>query len=254
MNQTDKVCSIDAFIPHAGPLGFFLNIPRFLHLAQNINPTSPMAHLLGPIYDPLLCTVCLWGARLSSNEALRRYEDMGLVCRSVRLLASSVPNLSHAAEPNGNAILAVIQAEVLLANYLCSVGRTLEGRYHSGAAAALCVSSRLHVPAETLTAANRMAMAPSAPMDHPDNITLGERVNAFWTVYSLDTLWAIASESLSSMSGPSAGTLMTIPPNMTISAPWPRTMADYERVSVVMSSKVHGYSNRGNFFYVRVIK
>ncbi|KAI0821109.1 hypothetical protein BC629DRAFT_424612 [Irpex lacteus] len=225
---------IHAFIPHATQLGFFLNIPRFLQAIENTNlSNSPMAHPFGPLYDPLLGTVCLWGARLSSDEELRKYEDY-LTGRSVGLLSSSILNTSRIAWTQEQAIIAIIQAEILLANYFFFMGRLLEGRYHCGAAAALCVSCRLNAltsPSQSLThvptgGIDTLVGLPgmTAPLDA---VTLGERVNAFWTVYSLDTVWAIALGSASSL-GESAGTAAANRPNMEILTPWPMRMVDCE--------------------------
>lgn len=195
-----------------------------------------MAHPFGPLYDPLLSTVCLWGARLSSDEDLRKYEDY-LTGRSVGLLSSSILNTSRLAWTQEQAIIAIIQAEALLASYFFFMGRLLEGRYHCGAATALCVSCRLNAltsPSQSLThvptgGIDVLVGLPSmtAPLDA---VTLGERVNAFWTVYSLDTVWAIALGSASSL-GESAGTAAANRPNMEILTPWPMRMADYEEVS-----------------------
>ena len=210
---------------------------------QNINSTSPMAHPSGLLYDPLLSTACLWGSRLSSDSALQQYEA-SLVCRSVKLLSSSIfsgPSIGQ----QGHAIVAVIQAEVLLAKYLFSVGRLLEGKYHSGAAAALCISCHLNtslVPGQSFTrtldgADIHLAItAVSPPLT--DSVAIGERVNAFWTVYALDTSWSTALGYPSSIYESGAASTAS-GKSMTISTPWPMRMTDYEQVRLDVDLGMH---------------
>ncbi|KAI0090659.1 hypothetical protein BDY19DRAFT_992087 [Irpex rosettiformis] len=219
-----------SFAQNATQAGFFLSIPHFLQMTQAIDTDSPMAHPSGPLYDPLLSTICLWGTRLSSDAALNRHENYLTAC-SVMLLSSSILN----SDPQGHAILAVIQAEVLLANYFFSVGRLLEGRYHCGAAASLCISCRLNTlssPNQSLThllsGVGITTLAHPISSVQPETVTVGERVNAFWAVYSLDTVWAIALGYASSLDE-SMGTVAANRPNMMISTPWPKRMADYEQ-------------------------
>ncbi|KAI0691507.1 hypothetical protein BC835DRAFT_1417074 [Cytidiella melzeri] len=219
---------INAFVPHATQMGFFLSIPRFLLVSHTLEASSPMTHPAGPLFDSLLSTVCLWGIQVSPDASLKRHEEY-LVSRSVKLLASSIVCSTATAGPQGHAIIGVIQAEVLLANYFFSVGRFLEGRYHCGAAAALCISCRLNAlstPAQSIT----HLLVPGTPTAEavPDATTVGERINAFWAVYALDTTWAIALGSPCSLRV-SSGSSTQDRTNMTISTPWPMRMEDYER-------------------------
>ncbi|KAI0343871.1 hypothetical protein BDW22DRAFT_1218263 [Trametopsis cervina] len=199
---------ITTFLPYASQTGFFLSIPRFLMVAEHYNSRSPTTHPSGALFEPLMSTVCLWGAVISTEEHLKRYENY-LVNRSVQLLSSAIFDANNDAGTHGHAIVGVIQAEVLLANYLFSVGRLLEGRYHSSAAAALCVSCRLHV----LSTAT-------------DAVSAGESVNAFWTVYALDTVWAAALGSVSALNELALPTASR--PDLAVTTPWPLSMADYE--------------------------
>lgn len=198
-------------------------------LAYNINPITPLSHPSGPLFDALLGTVCLWGARLSPDPMLSRHEEY-LLSKSVQQLSSSIFNANNDTGPHGDAIVGVIQAEVLLANYYFAVGRFLEGRYRCSAAAALSVSCRLNVLSAPGQSSAHLLMsvnpsgAPFLGEAPPDAILVGERVNTFWAVYGLETSWSIALGSPSSMVEAPGATAMSI------TTPWPLGMAEYERV------------------------
>ncbi|KAH9945112.1 uncharacterized protein BXZ73DRAFT_73316 [Epithele typhae] len=202
---------INTFMPCAGSLNFFINIPRFMHALQ-LPYGDPRRALLSPA---LLNAIYLWGAHLSSTPNVRAYEAV-LLERAKAALATSVR------EPSA-AVVYLIQAEVLVATYFFTMSRFLEGRYHSSAAVALTLSCRLtkirsstdqHGAPMGLTSHRR---APSIPPPR-DAIEEGERIQAFWFVYALDKAWAVALGS---------------PPHFNhngshVDTPWPLEMAQYE--------------------------
>ncbi|GJE98222.1 C6 transcription factor domain-containing protein [Phanerochaete sordida] len=173
---------LNAFIPHATRLGFFLHVPRFVQAAS----LPPGAR--DPLVEPLLTAVCLWGSRLARGTPLAAFEDT--------LLAQAVQGVSAAlflasAGERGHALLGAVQAEVLLAHYFFALGRFLEGRYHGGAAASLALTCRLHALGPPAPPGPGAGPAPGQALPAPrDAVEHGERVDAFWTVYVLDQCWS----------------------------------------------------------------
>lgn len=124
-----------------------------------------------------------------------------------------------------------IQAEVLLAQYFYSLGRFLEGQYHANAAVSLALSSGLHriYPRPTSTASasdnNSSSSSGSGLFDLTpprDAIELGERVNVFWAVFTIDRCWAAAIGVPSLLSDSTSARIDT---------PWPLDTEEYEVVS-----------------------
>ncbi|TBU42090.1 hypothetical protein BD309DRAFT_867035 [Dichomitus squalens] len=163
---------IQTFMTHASQLGFFLNPTRFLHRTQGHSPAN----------DPLMSAVYLWGSRLSSSNTLRNRETY--FAERATQAAAATTMMTQTGAP-GNGVLHIIQAEVLLANYFFATGRLLEGRYHCLAAVALTTGSRFHqLDVRTLGG---------------DPIAAGEKIRAFWTVANVDTVWAAAMNTPSSI-------------------------------------------------------
>ena len=179
--------------------------------------------------ESLITTVCLWGCRLARNATLSTFES-ALLARAVHLLSGSL--FLANTEARGHGIIGVIQAEVLLSNYFFSLGRFLEGRYHCSAAASLAISCQLNVLggepnprtqrglAMDLVASQDLGLA---SVGSADPVQTGERINAFWTVYILDKLWAGALSAPSSITD-------QVPGGMPLSTPWGLSMEMYEQV------------------------
>ncbi|KAE9382660.1 hypothetical protein BT96DRAFT_790905, partial [Gymnopus androsaceus JB14] len=75
-----------------------------------------------------------------------------------------------------------------LANYFYFAGRILEGKYHTTAAASLVLSSGIHkIRTSSPDASGYLNLNPLA--EPRDAIEEGERINAFWTVLTLDAFW-----------------------------------------------------------------
>lgn len=219
---------INAFIPYAPQLGFFLSVTRFVQLAYL--PTGQRE----PLTESLVSAVCLWGSHLSKGTSINAFES--------RLLSKAIQDVSTSlflanSGDRGHAILGVIQAEVLLANYFFALGRFLEGKYHCSAAASLAITCRLNTLGLPLAADARAGLgmglvrgsyAGFAAASADDSVDQGERVNAFWAVYVLDKCWSVALGSPSSISESSTSSTR-------ISTPWPLTMAQYEKVRCIVT-------------------
>ncbi|KAI0955774.1 hypothetical protein AcV7_006349 [Taiwanofungus camphoratus] len=199
------------FLPHSSQVGFFLHTSRFL-ASVYVPDVNIRTARLSPA---LLNAVYLWGARLSNNDALRTHEP-AFLSRAVQAASGA---LAH--DPPYN-ITYMIQAEVLLATYFFSMGRFLEGRYHCSAAVALALSCRLNKIRAAPNPASRARSLHSVMHELPapvDAIDEGERINAFWAVYTLDKSWAVAIGSTSHLNGA---------PGAMIDTPWPLEIEDYE--------------------------
>ncbi len=120
-----------------------------------------------------------------------------------------------------------MQAEVLLANYFFNANRQLEGVYHTNAAVSIAMASKLH----TIRSAGRSRSGDSSTYRLPppaDALEEGERINGFWTVFTLDRCWAIASGSPPAFTDDEAtGTQ--------IDTPWPMDLPMYQSVSISVS-------------------
>ncbi|KAE9397943.1 hypothetical protein BT96DRAFT_1020477 [Gymnopus androsaceus JB14] len=195
------------FVHKSCSLGFFLHEERFKNsLALNAEGERPTFALLNTSY--------LWGMLLSSSEN-HTGQDRILVSRA---LQSSAHALS---ENHPQKVLQCIQSEVLLANYFYFAGRILEGNYHSTAAASLVLSGGTHkIRTSSPDASGYLNLNPLA--EPRDAIEEGERINAFWTVLTLDAFWNTVH-----------GVPSSIPyttPMARVDTPWPRTMEEYTQV------------------------
>ncbi|KAF7792786.1 hypothetical protein EIP86_003885 [Pleurotus ostreatoroseus] len=218
----DTQIMVTAFTPHASQVGFFMNIPRFMQLFYTPQRSRE------PFVESLLSTVCLWGSRLSRSAALSAFEE-ALLARAVHLVSGSL--FLANTKPRGHAIIGVIQAEVLLSNYFFTLGRFLEAKYHCSAAASLTISCRLNDlgnrqdPRSHGGLAMDLVRSPDlglAPIETIDSVQAGEQVDAFWTVFILDKMWAVALGAASSITDQITG-------GTPISTPWPLSMEAYEK-------------------------
>ncbi|KAI0790660.1 hypothetical protein C8Q75DRAFT_97432 [Abortiporus biennis] len=212
---------VSIFVPYASQVGFFLNFARFLDAVYSPDATSRRA-LLSPT---LLDAVLLWGAHLSTNESLRAHENTFL-SRAVKSVADAIPQVSA---QRHNAIH-LIQAEVLLSNYFFCQARELEGTYHCSAAVSLALSCRLNLVRSLTTDTTGILPLPV------DAIEEGEKINAFWAVYTLDRSWSVAQGSLSS----------DVFVGVRIDTPWPVEMGSYEDSG--LSPDIRGSNTILNFF------
>ncbi|KAJ7697667.1 hypothetical protein B0H17DRAFT_1130271 [Mycena rosella] len=187
---------IAVFLRHASQIGFFLSPQLFETLSSGAVPSQ--------IASPaLLDAIYLWGAHLSRAEKLSVHES-GLLSDALRSAAESLSR-GH----SGTAILHTIQAEVLLAQYFFRNARILEGKYHASAAVSISLSSGLH----KIRSADVRDSARSVESLSPAASALeeGERINAFWTVLTLNNCWFAADGSPTDISYTAHG----------VDTPWP---------------------------------
>ncbi|EJF64875.1 hypothetical protein DICSQDRAFT_167027 [Dichomitus squalens LYAD-421 SS1] len=209
---------VNAFVPHSSSLSFFLHTPRFMQ-AVHLPPGDSRRAQLSPA---LLNAVFLWGAHLSTSNAVRSYESV--------FLTRATAALSAALRDSHYTVMHLIQAEVLVANYFFSMSRFLEGRYHCSAAVALALSCRLtkirssadHPPPHGYAAGRQVERRQDQHLPPPrDPIEEGERIRGFWYVYALDKSWAVALGSPPHFNGAAQSGLH-------VDTPWPLEMAQFE--------------------------
>lgn len=205
--------SLDAFIECAPALHFFLHHVRFRHsLSLPLgNPSRPIPALINVVY--------LWGVLIIKNNDLRHHEPI-LASRVASQLGSAISTTAS------HQILQVIQAKILLVDYLFSIGHFAAALHEAHSASSLAVASGLHkirtaqpIPAH-MSFIDRIDLTLQEPRDQ---IEEGERINAFWAVFFMD-------RCLSVMFGPPLVISDMDAPGMQIDTPWPLEMETYERV------------------------
>ncbi|KAF7345568.1 Fungal-trans domain-containing protein [Mycena venus] len=194
---------IQTFLHHSSQFGFFLNVHNFQEAVMGRTGLRPTAVLLD--------VVNLWAIHLSEYTV---YEASYLS----KALRTSVDAL--AGTPNSNTILHSIQAEVLFSLYFFRNTRFLEGKYHLSAAVSLVLSTGLH---RIRSADSYAAGGPLGPAFHRlpaprDAMEEYERINAFWTVLTINNCWTTADGSPSNIS-------YTVP-DARIDTPWPSDIDD----------------------------
>ncbi|KAI0028439.1 hypothetical protein K488DRAFT_89733 [Vararia minispora EC-137] len=173
------------------------------------NPARPIPALLSSVY--------LWAIKFSPTNDLIGHKQSLLLQALSQIGLALKDGLSHQ-------VVQVIQAHVLLAAYLYAIGRFLEGRQQTSAAASLAMDCGLHrirsVHVPTHYAAYVDTVEVILPEPH-DWIEEGERIGAFWTAFCQDRTWAVV-----------LGVPVIIADSGTngtqIDTPWPMDMAVYE--------------------------
>ncbi|KAK6969177.1 transcriptional activator protein acu-15 [Favolaschia claudopus] len=206
----------------------FLN--NFTHVGFFLDPSSFRQSALLPFqfghYDrpspALLSVVYMWGSRLSHAPRHTVYnEDAFLVCTLQNIHQDLGGNHPHR-------VIHAIQAEVLLSLYYLTLGRPVEGIYHSSAAVSLAISANLHLiksPHHLVVDQPCFGVLESnfSPPAHAREEC--ERINAFWTAVIVTNYWVAAHGS------PSALPYRDTP----IDTPWPHDVEDYVSIAGGMS-------------------
>lgn len=201
-------------------------MPRFLTQLRASIPPSDRS----PLPASLVHATQLIGLLFVNDSTLQQQES--------RKLALVLQTLSADLDPHR--IIYTLQAEVLVSHYFFHRNRRLEGSYHIAAAVSIAVACKLH----KIRSASWIMQPPGTPSGQEvqlfppaDDVEEGERIRAFWTVFSLDRYWTVWTQSPSVfMIQPTAATQ--------VDTPWPLEMADYEQVSKVVSrhyTKHNGY-------------
>jgi hypothetical protein len=192
------------FLHNASCFGFFLDAQAF-HDAV----TSTAGRNLPPV---LLNVLYLWGVHLSKDARITVYEP-AFLAHALRSTASSLSGT------HPRTVLHSIQASVLLAYYFIRTVRFLEAKYHTSAAVSIAVSAGLH----RIRGAHSGAPPTSEALPPPvDPLEEGERINAFWSVLTLNNCWA-------GMDG-SPSNVVYGPAGLKIDTPWPLETRHYVEV------------------------
>lgn len=213
-NDQDDVClrflfflsliSLHTFFHQSSEFGFFLDITRFRN--STLLPL-PFGHHSRPA-PALLCAVYLWGIHLSDSSPYAPQEPVYLT----RALQQAANGLSG---DHPHRILHGIQAEILLCIYFFRNGRLLEGKYHASAAVSLAISSGFN---KIRSSQPNLGYTQSVLPPPQDSVEEGERINAFWTVLTVNNCWAVALGSPSNISYT----------NVQIDTPWPLDIEQYD--------------------------
>ncbi|KAJ4491665.1 hypothetical protein C8R41DRAFT_372633 [Lentinula lateritia] len=208
---------LDIFLRYSTELGFFLHIPRFRH-SMSLPKGSPERPSEG-----LISTVYLLGFHLSGlNVGDAQQREQAYLSRALLDVANILSS------PHRDRTVHAIQAEILLAGHFFSTGRILEGKYHLHAALSITIAAKLHKIRSQNTDPGFPGMSSSdifgniSQLDVPlDQIAEGERINAFWTTFTMSNCWAVAADSPQNFLVESFGP--------TVDTPWPLDMGGYEQ-------------------------
>ncbi|KIK63118.1 hypothetical protein GYMLUDRAFT_481274 [Collybiopsis luxurians FD-317 M1] len=172
---------MEAFLPHASQLGFFLDAQNLIYAFSN------------PYSDPsqrptaaLAATMVLLGSKLvpASHIILPTEVYLSNAVQAVSLGLS---------ESHPQRILHTLQANILIAHYFLIHNRGLEGRWHLNNAVSLILSARMHRIRSSHIYDNTQALSIDTTTTLPPARNFpeeGERINAIWTVLALDCLWS----------------------------------------------------------------
>ncbi|KAJ7149170.1 Zn(2)-Cys(6) binuclear cluster domain-containing protein [Mycena crocata] len=198
---------VDSFLNKFSQVGFFLDPAVFRHSALL---TFPFGHYDRPS-SALMSAIYLWGAHMSDAPQHPVYnEDAFLVCTLQNIHQDLGGQHPHR-------VMHTIQVEILLSVYYLTLGRPVEGAYHSSAAVSLAIGAGLHLIKSFSQPQPGFGVleAPLPPAAGP--LEEGERINAFWTVVIVNNYWVAAYGS------PSALPYHATP----IDTPWPVELGDY---------------------------
>ncbi|KAJ7473680.1 hypothetical protein B0H11DRAFT_2036862 [Mycena galericulata] len=208
---------VDSFLRNFAQVGFFLDRASFRHSALL---TLPFGHYDRPS-PALLSAVYMWGSRLSHSPHHPMYnEDAFLICTLQNIHQDLAGRHPHR-------VMHSIQAEILLSFYYLTLGRPVEGIYHSSAAVSLAISANLHlIRSSQLTPQPAFGILEAPFPRAADAVEEGVRINGFWTVVILNNYWVAAHGS------PSAIPYHDTP----IDTPWPLELEDYRSSVSAFSS------------------
>ncbi|KAJ6600074.1 hypothetical protein B0H10DRAFT_2196467 [Mycena sp. CBHHK59/15] len=208
---------VDAFLENFTQVGFFLDATSFRRSA--LLPL-PFGHYDRPS-PALLSAVYMWGSRFSRTSRHSLYNEHSfLVC----MLQNIHQDLGG---QHPHRVIHSIQAEVLLSLYYLTLGRPVEGIYHSSAAVSLAISSELHLIRSSHLIQPYFGVLVTAFPPPVDALEEGERINAFWMVLIVNNYGVAAHGSPSAISY-----------DTPIDTPWPLNLEDYN--SQLLDSIVGG--------------
>ncbi|KAL0574158.1 hypothetical protein V5O48_007798 [Marasmius crinis-equi] len=157
------------FSSYTSAFGLFLNISQLL---EDACAPFPLGHPSRP-HPGLMYTIYFLIAYLHSGSDLAQdgSDYLAQVVLQVGLMLLSSSSSTTSGHPK--TLIHAVQAQILLAKYFFLEHRTLEGKYHLGMAVSLVSSAGLYSYTSTSTYTS---------VDT-------EKVNAFWMVYSMHSVW-----------------------------------------------------------------
>ncbi|KAL0563506.1 hypothetical protein V5O48_018560 [Marasmius crinis-equi] len=206
-----KALLVQVFFQHVTDLPFFLDKNRFV------------ASIAGTGYDgalnALLATLYLWGVHLCSEGHRRQFESR-FATKAQQAVSQGILGM-QGGRSKGDSLLYLIQAEILMAQYLFRNWRHTEGRYHMIKALSLATGARLHAIRSAEHSSSDSVLPPPA-----NAVEEGERIRAFWTVMN-------QNNSCTSVDGSAPSNLVyTNEPGLRIDTPWPEDMDTYARTGI----------------------
>jgi len=206
---------LDTFLPHSSQFGFFLDASTFrdstllpLTLGNHQRPTPA-----------LVTTVLLWGAHLSHSDPSS--QEHSLLMRALRYAATDMSG------DHPQRIIHTLQAEVLLSYYFLRMSRFLEAKIHSTTAVTIALECGLNkIRSSTSSALPALHLV----QDHPvvlhhaaDKAEEGERINGFWSAFTLHKLITVMLQPSQNLCG-----ILEIP-GLQIDTPWPLDIESYSQ-------------------------
>jgi hypothetical protein len=220
---------VDTFFNCSGALPWFLHEGRFREaVALSI---GKIVHLV----PALVSAVYLWAIKLYPTDELSGHAPS--------LLSQSLCHIGQALKDGpSHSIVQVIQAHVLLAEYLYAAGRLLEGRQQTAAAASLAITCGLHRVRSSRTSAHYAAFVDTMEVILPephDSIEEGERIDAFWTTFCQDRIWAVVM-------GVPVSIACSDTDGTRIDTPWSMDISVCDTVSNLIFTRIYDMSNRSS--------
>ncbi|KAK7436178.1 hypothetical protein VKT23_019254 [Stygiomarasmius scandens] len=202
------------FLTYASELGFFLN-PACL---SEPSATSSLSAPIGLHTTPALSyAALLLGAQLTSPQVVDLDIKAGLLAKTLDR-TSSILSTNHP-----DKALHAIQIHVLLSHYFLMNDRSLEGKYNLTMAISLVLSTRLHrirshgdseISSQASLAFPGIGVVPNSALALPKDVAEEkERIDAFWTVLSLNSCWSSLEGTTSSFA--------YWKPELNVDTPWP---------------------------------
>ncbi|KAJ3903620.1 hypothetical protein F5879DRAFT_803279, partial [Lentinula edodes] len=219
---------LERFLANAVSFGFFLDHSRFSDSA--LLPLD-FGHQSRPC-PGLLSTVYLWGIHLSP-QTQRQDLEYTLLMRALRDTASDLST----SNPHPHQFMHTIQAETLLGYFCFRNGNILEAKRHAASAASLALGCGLNNLRSSHEQQQWMSNINLPPPQ--DAIEEGERINAFWAVFTLYQDIAVTVDPLRSVCG------VFDAPGCRIDTPWPLDMNMYKKniLPTCSSSTVYEFLN-----------
>lgn len=204
------------FLEHqSAEIGFFLDVSRLRDAVTGISD--------GALCPDFLSAAYLWGVQFSNSEDLAAHGP-AFLSLSIGAIAESL------ASRHPRKIFHAIQAEVLLAYYFIHSDRIFEAKYHTSAAVSLALNSGLGNIRTTARSKDIGAGTSNTLPPFEDPLDEAERIQAFWTVLTLNNILAAADGSPSNISYTN--------PCARIDTPWPSDSEHYYMASHAAASQI----------------